>query len=87
MKSIIYLILISIIFATSCNKTNTKEDIIFSEDNVVTIAPNYEGDSIYSLFSLNEYIDSIKYIKLDLSEESLIGDIAEIDIYKNHIYI
>ncbi|WP_158576672.1 6-bladed beta-propeller [Parabacteroides sp. AM08-6] len=64
-----------------------KEDIILSEDKIVTITPIYEGDSIYSPFSLNEYIDSIKYIKLDLSDESLIGEIAEIDIHKDHIYI
>ena len=61
-----------------------EENIIGNEEFVISVSPN-ELD--LAPFDLTPFIDSIKYVKLELTDESLIGSIDKIVIFEELIYI
>jgi len=61
-----------------------EENNIGNEEFVISVSPN-ELD--FGPFDLTPFIDSIKYVKLELTDESLIGSIDKIIIFEELIYI
>ena len=73
----------------SCNSNNNQ--IQFSENNigidehVISVLPHIEDDWLGLNLSL--YLDSVKYVKLELTKESIIGKLDKVVIYDERIYI
>ncbi|SEG51766.1 6-bladed beta-propeller [Algoriphagus boritolerans] len=68
------------IIVSGCSKINDSKEN-FSE--VLVINPEEAVDFL----SLSSIVDSIKYIKLENSENSFLGEVSEIIIKKNFIYV
>jgi hypothetical protein len=69
----------------SCKKLlRLKEKQIVKEEHIISIFPT-EDDLLGIDFSL--YLDSVKYVKLELTDESIIGQIDKVVIYDERIYI
>ena len=89
MLNVKYILLIIITcFFYSCNESSRLLHItdrqIGEEKNVISIIP--EKDDLKQ-FDFTPYLDSIKYVKLELTDESLIGTIDKLIIYNERIYI
>ncbi|MCD8179397.1 MAG: 6-bladed beta-propeller, partial [Tannerellaceae bacterium] len=52
--------------------------------DMIIISPVFDE---YVTFDLNHLIDSLRYIKLELTDESLIGEITKLEIFEDRIYI
>jgi hypothetical protein len=77
------LILITLSNLLCCiNRGHDKE--IFTEGQVISVFPKKED---MRHFDLSPYLDSIKYVKLELTDESIIGNINKLIIYEDRIYI
>ena len=59
------------------------ENHIGNEEYVISIIPPKD----FNQFDLTPYLDSVKYVVLELTDESLIGSIDKIVIYEERIYI
>ena len=56
---------------------------IGKEDSIISVIP---GDDLF-MFDLSPYIDTVKYVKLELTDESVIGAVDKVVIYEERIYI
>ena len=74
--------MISIFFG--CSRVPKIESQAGKEENVISVLPKKED---FSPFELTPYLDTVKYVKLELSDESLIGSIDKVIIYDERIYI
>jgi len=86
MKKKPFLIILQIIvFMTSCNNAAIRfeeSDFISSTDSIhITVIPNRDP------IEIERYIDSVYYVKLELTDESIIGQIDKLLIFENKIYI
>ena len=73
------------LFVTSCeqNILQVEENYVLSKDDTVLIKVKPYNEP----FDLDTYIDSIYYLQLELTDESIIGDIYKIIVFEDHIYI
>lgn len=85
MKQTVFLFMFFLLI--SCSNRDINGDATISNKGLITFKPDYENDSIKRPYPIDNFIDSIKYLKLEFSEESLIGDISSLEVYKDHIYI
>lgn len=85
MKISIIISIISIFLSACDKKTSIKEYAIKESDRLEIIELN--GLSIDEPVDILPLIDTIRYIKLELTEESIIGYIQKITVYENRIYI
>ena len=75
-----------IFFLLSCSKlTHISESQIAKEDHIISILPIIEN--LQPILDLTPYIDTIKYVKLEFTDESIIGSIDKLIIYEERIYI
>lgn len=77
--SFINLLFLVIIFS-ACKK---KDDYLEKPLEILTINPKEANTNI----PISEFIDSIKYIKLENSKNSFLGEVSEIIIRDNFIYV
>jgi len=72
-------------FFLSCNNlTRIPENHVAKDENIISILPNKED---LKPIDLTPYLDSVKYVKLELTDESIIGSIDKLIIYEERIYI
>ncbi|WP_106831581.1 6-bladed beta-propeller [Parabacteroides pacaensis] len=81
MNKCIFIIFITTIFLLSCKKeSKNRTDFIFIPKNQIS---NIEEIS----FNDDRFIDSCVFILLESSDEALIGNISQLEIYKDRYYI
>lgn len=71
----------------ACDSTCRKKEGMISSGKFQIITPRFDEDLVFDPFPLDQYIDSIRYVKLELTDESMIGDISSLEVYKDRIYI
>ncbi len=77
---------IAIIFFTNCNgKPKTAETEILIPDDVQRIVIDNPDNMEH--IDISPFLDSVKYVKLELTDESMIGKIRKLSVYKDRIYI
>jgi len=84
-KNILLILCISCLF--SCDKRiRIAESPIGKEEHLISVLPKEED---FDVFDLTPYIDTIKFVKLELTDdnESLIGTIDKVIVYDERIYI
>ncbi|WP_160150072.1 6-bladed beta-propeller [Parabacteroides sp. Marseille-P3160] len=82
---IIILFAFIIIALNGCNNDERiKEGEIIKSSNYEIIKPNISFDNKINILP---YIDSIKYVTLELTDESIIGNIQKLIVYNDRIYI
>ena len=54
-----------------------------AKKNIPIIKPEFEGKRL----SISDYLKSVRYVKLELSDESLIGEITKLEVFENRIYV
>lgn len=68
---------------SSCTQPPIKESKISRNSDIVIIKPDYSEQ----VFEISDLIDSIKYVKLELTENSIIGELTKMIIFEDRIYI
>ncbi len=76
---IIFLILLVLIFISSCKQVPQERN----EENTIQINPTEALSSV----PLSSLVDSIKYVRLKTAEDNPIGSIGEIQIRDKYIYV
>ncbi|GHT67941.1 hypothetical protein AGMMS50239_32020 [Bacteroidia bacterium] len=83
-KILAFLISSSCVFTACYQETLKIEESPFLFENEVhsiDIKPNDER------FDISQYIDSVVYVKLELTDESIIGNIEKVLVFENCIYV
>ena len=81
----IVFLFICISFLLSCNKlVHIPESQIGKDEQIISIVPSKDN---LQLFDLTPYLDTVKYIRLELSDESIIGSIDKVIVFEERIYI
>lgn len=70
------------ILISSCAQVTIKECEINQDGDIIIIKPDYSDP----FFEISDLIDSIKYVKLELTENSMIGELTKIVIFEDRIY-
>jgi len=84
-KTKIYLLFFCISWLVGCEKRiKIQENEICKEEKVISIMPNEEE---LHPFDLTPYLDTVKYVKLELTDESTVGAIDKVIVYEDRIYI
>ena len=73
-----------LLFCTCCLLGCSERGVSVSEGEiVVSVVPNEEN----WLFNLSPYLDAVKFVKLELTDESIIGSLDKVIVYEERIYI
>ena len=81
-RYMILMLVFSLLSYTNTNRLSDNE--IFTEENIISVFPKNED---MNHFDLSPYLDSIKFVKLEFTDESIIGKITKSVIYEDRIYI
>ena len=85
MRYRMFIILAFVLCIAGCKGKKVQEDK-FIDSDIITITPPSQ-QLLKPVSDISNLIDSVKYIKLELTDESIIGYIEKIVIYKEKIYI
>ena len=89
-KCILALVFTVICCLFGCNKwfksSNISEKQVGTDENIILFIPTEEDEKLF-FFDLSSLIDTIKYVKLEFSDQSIIGAIGKIIVFEDHIYI
>jgi hypothetical protein len=81
----IILLFVCTSYLFSCNKAvRIPESQIGNDEHVISIVPSIEN---MMPVDLTPYLDTVKYVKLELMGESTIGSIDKVIVYEERIYI
>lgn len=78
------LFLCFVFFNCGGKSVRLEESLVTQNKDMIVISPVFDE---YVTFDLNHLIDSLRYIKLELTDESLIGEITKLEIFEDRIYI
>lgn len=70
------------ILISSCAQVTIKECEINQDGDILIIKPDYSEP----VFEISSLIDSVRYVKLELTDNSMIGDLTKILIFEDKIY-
>ncbi|WP_106831428.1 6-bladed beta-propeller [Parabacteroides pacaensis] len=84
MKYISGLIVGTVLFLVIGCRHTPKEGLVENSSQAVIIKPDY---SKWSVVDISPYLDTIKYVKLEFTDQSMIGEISKIEAYKDRLYI
>ena len=86
MGKILYLFILTLFF-TACDRKQRSVTSFVNEENVIVVSipePDY-GDQ--HLFDVTQYADSVRFIQLETTDESLIARITELLFSKDYIIV
>ena len=69
----------------NCDNKLTIEESLVANSKLTVIKPNLK--SVNKQYDLSSILDTVKFIKLELSEESLVGSIDKLIVFEEHIYV
>ncbi len=81
-KTFIFIVIIFSLLAYSC-KDHLKDQVGKKADTIISINPSDASDEI----NLSEFVDSVKYIKLQTDSSCIIGHAGQVIIKEKYIYI
>ncbi|MCD8044582.1 MAG: 6-bladed beta-propeller [Tannerellaceae bacterium] len=73
-----------IFFSCGGKSTRLEESLVTQNEDMIVISPVFDE---HMSFDLGHLIDSLKYVKLELTDESLIGEVTKLEIFEDRIYI
>jgi|GEM_PF-1899023 len=80
----VFIILLCIIFIACDRKNTIKGSKVESENSeIIKIKGSYQDGPVDIL----PFLDSVKYVKLELTDKSIIGYIQKVVVFKNRIYV
>lgn len=82
MKLSFYSLFIVILFF-SCSSREAKEGVVFTSPETTIIKPSFSKNIV----DIYPNLDTIKYIKLELTESSIVAEITKLEVYDSLIYI
>lgn len=83
MNNFFYIVFLVCMSIASCKQTPIEESEMNRNGDITIIKPDFSNP----VFDITDLIDSIRYVKLELTEKSLIGDLTKIIIYEDKIYV
>ncbi len=83
-KKLLALLVIALIIAC-CDRKSAIEESPFIEEPVAVIKP--VPNQNYEQYDLSAVLDSVKFVRLELSEGSLIGNIDKVIVFQDRIYV
>ena len=79
----IFLLIICACSLFGCKKSSRREHQIGKEEHVISVFSKEED----WMLDLSLYLDTVKYVKLEFTDKSIIGQIDKVVIYEERIYI
>lgn len=78
---------LSLLYLIACNEVNRiKENKISGYKNNIEVIDLANSD-VDKTIDITPFIDTLRFVKLELTDESIIGYIQKLIVYKEHIYI
>jgi len=81
MKIVVYFLFI--IISLSCSNHEGKEGIVLESAEAIVIKPGFSKNIV----DIYPNLDTIKYVKLELSDSSIITEITKIEVYDSLLYV
>jgi len=82
-RQLVVMILLIVLLLVSCdNKPRIKESLI-AEGSTTVIKPKLD----YSQLDISAILDTVKFVKLELTDKSFIGNINKVIVFEDRIYV